>query len=474
LRHWAGRRGILAPVALAALGVLLTILVTVPGGAVPGLPSSARAQIVGGAWLAFAAALLVVRRVPQGVAVRLILIGAVAMPLAATLVPPTDNDDVYRYVWDGRVQAAGVDSYQYPPAAKALVGLRDPALWPPNGRWCVPPGELAAGCTLINRPTALTSYPPGAQVYFRLVHAISPAGALARPFQLAGALLAIATTLVLLRSAKAREADPRSVITWAWCPAVALEAANNAHVDALAVLLTALALLGLHHRGKDRWLAGSGALLGLAVATRLTPLLVMPVFVRRRPAIVALTVPLVVAALYLPHVLRLGRGVLGHLPGSLAEAGYPDGFALLTLFVPAAFAAVVAAAALVAVTFWVSRRAQVERPWPGAALMVGAALLLTTPGYPWSGLLLVVLVALGARTVWLTVVAAAYLVAFAVPLHANPVVLARVGYGLALAAVAGTVLVTRHWSHAKRPAAPAPAEPEPGGPSGGSGDPAST
>ncbi|HKD96598.1 MAG TPA: hypothetical protein VKB69_03250, partial [Micromonosporaceae bacterium] len=197
-------RRIGAPAALAGLGVLLTLLMTVPVGLVPGLGDYARPVLVGVAWAAFAAAILIVRRVPQPLAVRLVLVGAVAMPLAGALVPPTDSDDVYRYVWDGRVQAAGIDAYQYPPAATALVPLRDPELWPPSARWCVPSGPgVTAGCTLINRPTERSIYPPAAQVYFHLVHGASPSGSLARPFQLAGAMLAIATTLVLLRSARA-------------------------------------------------------------------------------------------------------------------------------------------------------------------------------------------------------------------------------------------------------------------------------
>jgi hypothetical protein len=445
-------RRVVTPAVLTVLGVLLTVLVTVPVALVPWLGSYARPVLVGVAWLAFAAAIPIVRRVPQRLAVRLILAGAVAMPLASALVPPTDSDDVYRYIWDGRVQAAGIDPYRYPPAATPLVPLRDPLLWPGTAPWCVTPGQqsssgapLTPGCTLINRPAVHTIYPPAAQAYFRFMHAISPSGFLARPFQLAGAVFAIATTLVLLGAARARGADPRSVVAWAWCPAVALEAANNAHVDALAVLLTALALLCLRHQGKNRWLAGGAGLLGLAVATKLTPLLVVPAVLRRRPAVVALTSTAVVVALYVPHVLRIGTDVVGYLPGYLTEEGYADGtrFALLTLLVPPERAAIAAAAVLVAVAVWVSRSTDADRPWLGAATMTGAALLVTTPGYQWYALLLVMLVGLGARRVWLTVVAAGYLVGFAALLHVDGTVLQRVGYGIALAVVAGTSVAIR-------------------------------
>lgn len=448
-----GRGAWLRPAALALLGALLVGLVTVPEGLTPGLGTFARPVLIGAAWLAFVAAILVVRRIPPRVAVPVILAGAVAMPVAAAIPAPGGSDDVYRYIWDGRVQAAGIDPYRYPPASPELTRLRDPLLWPPRETtWCVdaeeqsPQGEpLAAGCTLINRPGVHTIYPPAAQAYFRAVHAVSPPGALARPFQFAGAAIAVATTLLLLFSARSRQADPRSVILWAWCPAVSLEAANNAHVDAVAVALTAAALLLLRRAGPARVTAGGAGLLGLAIATKVTPLLVLPALYRRRPLLIAVTAVAVVALLYLPHVLRVGTDVLGYLPGYLDEEGYANGsrFALITVLVPARWAGLVAVAVLAAVAVAVARRTDADRPWLGAATMTGAALLVTTPGYAWYALLLVLLVGLGARTVWLGVVAAGYLVNYSNLLHVDGRLAQRVGYGLALAAVIAVVWSSR-------------------------------
>ena len=64
---------------------------------------------------------------------------------------------------------------------------------------------------------------------------------------------------------------------WAWCPTVALEAGNSAHVDVVAVALTAVAILVLataRTRAAGRWLGG--VLLGLAIATKMTPVLTVP------------------------------------------------------------------------------------------------------------------------------------------------------------------------------------------------------
>jgi hypothetical protein len=43
-------------------------------------------------------------------------------------------DDLYRYVWDGRVQAAGLNPYSYAPADPELAALRDDRPRIGNGR----------------------------------------------------------------------------------------------------------------------------------------------------------------------------------------------------------------------------------------------------------------------------------------------------------------------------------------------------
>ena len=44
--------------------------------------------------------------------------------------PPFLSSDMYRYVWDGRVQVAGINPYRYVPADPALQSLRDDAIYP--------------------------------------------------------------------------------------------------------------------------------------------------------------------------------------------------------------------------------------------------------------------------------------------------------------------------------------------------------
>ena len=77
------------------------------------------------------------------------------MRLALLFVEPYLSTDIYRYIWDGRVQAAGINPYRYVPNAPELAQLRDAAIFP-----------------LINRASyAPTIYPPAAQAIFLAAYA---------------------------------------------------------------------------------------------------------------------------------------------------------------------------------------------------------------------------------------------------------------------------------------------------------------
>ena len=149
--------------------------------------------------------------------------------------------------------------------------------------------QLAApGCTRINRPIVHTIYPPVAEAYFLGVHYLSRRpGSGTTPIQAGAALCAVLVTLLLLYGLPKVGRDRRLAVLWAWCPTVALEAGNNGHVDVLAAGLTAAALILLARPGSlgapllRRPVAG-GALLALAIWTKVTPVLIAPAVLRRR------------------------------------------------------------------------------------------------------------------------------------------------------------------------------------------------
>jgi hypothetical protein len=387
-------------------------------------------------------AVLCAFRLPRRSALVAVLGVGVLLRLAALSGPPTLSDDLYRYAWDGRVQAAGINPYRHAPQSPALSGLREPWLWP-DAEGCAELGR-PAGCTRINRPSERTIYPPLAQGWFNLVYRAGGIDAQHKAWQVAGLLtdLAVAGLLVLVLRAWRR--DERWTALYALSPYPVVEGVNNAHVDGLAAVFVLLALL-VAGRRRPGW---AGAFAGAAALVKLYPGVVLAALVGRTPsedgrwsflgrAVAAAGVVATVA--YVPHVIGVGARVLGYLPGYLREEQYDEGGRYLIaglLGLPGAASAVLATAGVVAVVAWVA----VARPAvPRAAVaLLGAVLLAATPVQPWyAGVVLAALAAAAASPVWTLVAAAGYPYFFAVILDADHAVgIGRLSYGLALVAVA--------------------------------------
>ncbi|WP_327378146.1 DUF2029 domain-containing protein [Streptomyces sp. NBC_01216] len=410
-------------VTTASLVLLLTALTAALAALLHGESRGARFLTgYAGAWLVFALAVVVLRHVPARRVVPLIMAGAVAVTATGLVAGPRTSTDSYRYAWDGRVQAAGISPYDHAPADPALTGLRDAWLFPGAAVCAKKDPDLApiadGRCTRINRPFVHTIYPPVAEGWFLLVDELSPTGVRHKVLQAGGALLCLAVAGLLVAVLRRRGPTWLAAL-WAWCPAVPVEGVNNAHVDVLAVLFSVAALVVVARRRVT-----GGVLLGVAVAAKLLPALLVPGALsgaRRPRAALAILVPVVAAvtALYLPYVLLSDGSVLGYLGGYTQEEGYDDAsaggrYALVRLVLPDAWAlpAVLLALAGLAVAVW--WRGPAEEPWRGAMVTVGTAFLLLTPGYSWYALLLVALVALDGRWEWLGV-AAAGAVAYLVP-----------------------------------------------------------
>jgi hypothetical protein len=401
------------------------------------LPSGGTPVLIGGI-AAFAVVAWLVLRRSTGQGLSLVIACAALCQVPGLLAAPISSTDAYRYVWDGRVSLSGSSAYGKVPLDDDLAGLRDPVLFPglsPSDRSGVsgPPhlpraAEDLAGYaaddprTRINRPRVPTIYPPIAQIYFAVVAAVTPWSAGTLGLQIASALLAVALTALIGMHLRRTGRDARSALLWGWCPVVVVEAANSAHVDVLAALLVTAAVIS--RRGLV-----AGVLLGLAAGVKLVPLLLLPAFARLHPTSSALargrrgfggrpgagwltvagTAVGVVVLAYLPHVVVVGKAVLGFLPGYVTAEGFADGgsrYAVIGLLMPPPVRAPVAVVIAVVVAVLVLRHrgdVAVKCCW-----LFGSALLVATPTYPWYCLLLIPLAILAGRLEWLTVPLAAY------------------------------------------------------------------
>jgi hypothetical protein len=347
---------------------------------------------LGGAGILFA---LQVQDGPdQRSALIVILVGAVLMRLGLLLAEPYLSTDIYRYIWDGRVQAAGINPYRYVPGAPEVAHLRDGAIFPN-----------------INRADyAVTIYPPTAQATFL---AITRFGESVVAMKL-GLLAFEAATVALLVALLHRLGKPAThVVAYAWHPLPIWEIAGSGHIDvAMCGLLLAGLLLFLHGR---TLLAGVAVTLGALVKP--TALLALPVFWRpwniKLPFVVMLTALLA----YLPY-LSVGCGVFGFLWGYVEEEGLSSGRGFNALWLleqwtgPVLWAVVVyvTIAALVIPGLAIAVAFRSDRS-PQAAIaclswLLVTFLVLASPHYPWYFLVLVpLLVIRPSATAWVLTLA---------------------------------------------------------------------
>lgn len=217
--------------------------------------------------------------------------------LAVLPSPVLLSSDVYRYLWDGRIQGAGVNPYRYAPAAPELAPLRDPVIYPQ-----------------INRPTSRTIYPPGAQVAFALVAGIAPGRLLAWRLFLLGC--EAATGVLLLGLLRRMGVPGAAVLLYAWAPLAVFEGVQAGHVD--VAFLPAL-LLALRWR-QEGLMARAGGALGVAILMKLYPAVLLLAWWRRGAWRFPAACAAVVAAGYLPYLVGAGTGVLGFLPEYFGSA----------------------------------------------------------------------------------------------------------------------------------------------------------
>jgi alpha-1,6-mannosyltransferase len=299
-------------------------------------------------------------------------IAAVAVLMRVLIVcsPPFLSADIYRYVWDGRVEAAGINPYAYVPSDPRLEPLRDSDIFP----------QIAS-------PYAPTIYPPVAEAIFLVVTRVSES-VTAIKAAMVGCEIVVFVLLIHLLTAEGLPA-PR-VIAYAWHPLPLWEFAGSGHIDA-ALIAFCVAALWAARRNREGL---AGLFLAGATLTKLYPAILLPALYRRwewkLPTIFAAAI--VVA--YLPFI-AVGSRVLGFLPGYAVENGFDAGgagFYLLGLLrhLPSlaglsARAYEVGALAILAVLGGISLffRVSALSPVFPATVLATTFIVLVSPHYAW-------------------------------------------------------------------------------------------
>jgi hypothetical protein len=303
----------------------------------------------------------------------LIWIIAVAALVRVILIcsPPFMSSDVYRYVWDGRVQQAGINPYAYVPADAALTRLRDPAIYENINR----------------KEYAHTIYPPAAQLIFATVARVSQT---VTAMKIALVLLEGAGIAAMLRLLAMAGLPASRILIYAWNPLAAWAVAGDGHIDGAAIGLLGLAMLAWAVR-RD---GVAGMLLGGAVLTKFLPIVVAPALWRRWgwkfPAACAVTI----VALYARYA-GIGWRVFGFLPNYTSEEGLRQGsgFWLLALLeevtaLPHLVTTIYLLVCVLCLGALAWRVTRAKDPGPvemagNVALLAAATVAAMSPHYPW-------------------------------------------------------------------------------------------
>jgi alpha-1,6-mannosyltransferase len=233
----------------------------------------------------------------------IILIGSVLFRvILVPLDPPRLSTDIYRYIWDGRVQGTGINPYLYLPVDPRLAGLRDDSIYPNINR----------------KEYAHTIYPPVAQIFFLVVTRITQS---IPGFKGVLVLVDLVAVVLIGAALRAISQPAERVIAYAWHPLPIFEFAGSGHIDALMICFIALALFARAHQK----FGIAGFALGAATLVKFFPVILLPAIYRRWDQKLPIAFTATIIVCYLPFVLSAGANVLGFLPQYAKEEGLQSG-----------------------------------------------------------------------------------------------------------------------------------------------------
>jgi alpha-1,6-mannosyltransferase len=272
---------------LYGLGAIILVALVACSRSGVGTPSFLLGLAIAGiAYLLAVREFLRARRFPRQV-VFICLALAALWRIPFLMMPPGSDDDIHRYLWDGRVQRFGYNPYRVIPADPALAWLHTP--------------ETRG----LNHPEVPSPYPAGAELFFRAVTAIQES---IFAFKIAFVVCDFAIVLLLVDLLGQSGQGEHWVLAYAWHPLLATNVAGSGHIDILGVLL----LVGSAAALGRRWRMIAAIAFGLAVAVKFLPIVLTPLYWRRLRVRDGLLAGLVFVLLYVPF-LGYGQIPIGSL-----------------------------------------------------------------------------------------------------------------------------------------------------------------
>jgi hypothetical protein len=298
---------------------------------------------------------------------RVVIIGlslAAAWHIEFLRQPPGPDDDIHRYVWDGRLQRLGYNPYIVVPSDPSFKGLH------------------TAETRNLNNPDLPSPYPAGAQLVFRAVTAIHES---TFAFKVAFVICEFAIVFVLLDVLRRTGQGAHLVLAFAWNPLLAIEVAGSGHIDIVGALLLVLSAAALVRR----WRATAAVALGLAIAVKFLPVVLLPLYWKRVRIRDAALAAAVIGLLYVPFLIQ-GRIPIGSM-GTYVQNFRFNGplFAALAQVAPPQLLAGLAVLVGLVTSTWLKIRSAAPQfspdqfAWSQFAWPMAASLLCAPAVFPW-------------------------------------------------------------------------------------------
>ena len=282
---------------------------------------------------------------------------SLAFRVPVAIAPVGADNDMVRYLWDGRLQRLGYNPYLVTPSDPAVAHVH------------------TAETRRMPSVRARTPYPPGAQLFFRAVVSIRES---VRAMKLALIACDVLTIVVIWRWLVVTGRNQWLALGYAWNPLVILEVAHSGHIDALGALWIAAAAYWMACRRT----ALASVAFALAFATKLLPIVLAPLFWRRIRGRDAVLAGVVLAALSVPFMTAAALP-LGAVPNVVAHIRFnAPVFPIIAAVWTPQIAAAVAVLLGLAVAAWARWRLPITDPaawaWPMAVSLACAPVI-----YPW-------------------------------------------------------------------------------------------
>lgn len=183
---------------------------------------------------------------------------------------PNLSDDVYRYLWDGRLLANGIHPFSEVPEYFITENILPSIL----------NQELFAK---LNSPHYFTIYPPVAQAIFWSAYKISSENIFAGIIVIRVLVISVEVgSILLIKKLLADFALPaKNIVLYALNPLVILELSGNLHLEAFMIFFL---LLSVYYLRKNK-LHFSAIAFAFAVCTKLIPLIFLPIILLALPSI---------------------------------------------------------------------------------------------------------------------------------------------------------------------------------------------